>query len=82
LNADNGESGAGAVWEFGEEIDNGWLKPGENSHNKLFRFQILYPQEFWQGNQFKSTFILMDVRVLAQPQGTVTTGQVTPAKPK
>jgi len=82
LNADNGESGAGAVWEFGKEIESGWLKPGENSHSKLFRFQILNPLEFWQSDQFKSTFVLMDFRVLAQPQGTVTIGKVTPERPK
>jgi len=82
LNADNGEGGAGAVWEFGKEIDSGWLKPGENSHSKLFRFQILNPQEFWQNNQFKSTFVLMDFRVLAQPAATETTRKVIPATPK
>jgi hypothetical protein len=78
LNADNGVSGVGAVWEFGKEIDGGWLKPGENSHSKLFRFQILDPQEFWQNNEFKSAFVLMDFRILAQPSGTLTTGKVTP----
>src|ERR1051325_11244524 len=82
LNADNGETGVGAVWEFSKEIDSGWLKPDENSHSKLFRFQILDPQEFWQNNRFKSTFVLMDFRVLAQPEAMVTTGKATPAQPK
>jgi len=73
LNADNGANGAGAVWEFGKEIDNGLLKPGENSHSKLFRFQMVNAQEFWQDNRFKSTFVLMDFRMLGQTQATVTT---------
>ena len=63
LNADNGQNGIGAVWNFDQE-----LKPGESSSNKLFRFQILNPREFRQGNHFKSTFVLLDVRVLGQKQ--------------
>jgi len=73
LNADNGANEAGAVWEFGKEIDNGLLKPGENSHSKLFRFQMVNAPEFWQDNRFKSTFVLMDFRVLGQTHAIVTT---------
>ena len=61
LNADNGQNGIGAVWNFDQEI-----KPGENSPDKLFRFRILNPRDFRQGNHFKSTFVVMDVRVLGQ----------------
>ena len=42
------------------------IKPGENSPDKLFRFRILNPRDFRQGNHFKSTFVVMDVRVLGQ----------------
>ena len=65
LNADNGQNGIGAVWNFDQEI-----KPGENSPDKLFRFRILNPRDFRQGNHFKSTFVVMDVRVLGQKHKT------------
>jgi len=68
LNADNGQKGIGAVWDFDKEFNGGWLKPGESSQNKVFRFQILNPRDFRQGDHFKSTFVLMDVRVLGHKQ--------------
>lgn len=65
VNADNGQNGIGAVWNFDMEI-----QPGESSPNKMFRFRILNPREFRQGNHFKSTFVVMDVRVLGQRHNT------------
>jgi hypothetical protein len=64
INPDNGRNEIGAVWVFGDEIRGGLLQPDQDSDSKQLRFQILNPQEFQQGNHFKSTFVLVDVRVL------------------
>jgi hypothetical protein len=64
VNADNGGSGAGAVWDFAEKVNGKSLEPNQTSESKQLRFQILSPRPFRQGDYFKFTLIELEARVL------------------
>ena len=61
VNADNRGSGAGAVWDFGE---NGTLQPNQTSEMKEMRFQISNSRPFRQGDYFKYSLVELEARVL------------------
>jgi hypothetical protein len=66
LNAGNGHSGAGAVWDFTGKVKEGTLQPDEMSDGVQLRFKISKARPFRQGNLFKTSFVEMDVRVLGR----------------
>jgi hypothetical protein len=63
-NADNRQTGSGAVWDFSEQVSKQSLAPGETSDLRQLRFEILNLRPFRQGNFFKKAFVAMDARVL------------------
>jgi len=64
VNANNGASGAGAVWDFGTKLNGKSLEPNEISETKEFRFQLSNPKPFRQGDYFKFMLVELEARVL------------------
>lgn len=64
VNADNGQSGAGAVWDFGEKMTGKSLEPNQMSEIKQLRFHISNPRPFRQENLFRYSLVELDARVL------------------
>lgn len=64
VNADNGRSGTGAVWDFGEKVTGKSLEPNQTSEVKQLRFHIASPRPFRQGDHFKYLIVELDAKVL------------------
>jgi len=64
VNADNGQSGVGAVWDFGEKVNGKSLEPNQMSEIKQLRFHIASPRPFRQGDQFRYSLVELDAKVL------------------
>jgi hypothetical protein len=66
LDADNGQRGAGAVWDFSNFLRSHSLGPGESSNPKQLRFKILNEKSLRQGDHFRTTFVTVDGRVFGR----------------
>ena len=66
VNADNGESGAGGVWDFSQKVNGRSLEPNQVSDIKQLRFRIANPRPFRQGDLFRYSLIELDARVLGR----------------
>jgi hypothetical protein len=64
INADNGQSGIGAVWDFGEQVNGKSLEPNQMSEFKQLRFHIASPRPFRQGDLFRYSLVELDAKVL------------------
>jgi len=63
-NADNLQTGAGAVWDFTKQLKAESLEPNETSDIRQLRFQISNPRPIRQGNYFKFSLVEIEARVL------------------
>ena len=66
LNADNGETGIGAVFDFTSLLDGDMLRPEAMSEPKEFRFRLSDIRPFEQNGRFRFGLVHLEVRVLAE----------------
>jgi len=66
VNADNKQSGGGAIFDFGELLPQGSLGPDGVSEAKRLEFRISDPRPFRQGKEFKFGLLSLDARVLGK----------------
>lgn len=66
LNADNGEHGTGAVWDFSSQLVNGKLASLKRSKPKTLVFRISDLRDLGQGKDLKSGILSLDARVYAK----------------
>jgi hypothetical protein len=65
MNADNGETNAGAVWDFGSRLKDNLLKPGQTSQAKRLTFNLSNVRQPRLDN-FDGGLLKLDVRVLGK----------------
>jgi hypothetical protein len=68
MNADNGQGGTGAVWDFSELIRDGRLESGERSGTKRFVFRLadLHPFQLGANGFVLNDLISLESKVLAK----------------
>ena len=66
VNADNKQPAGGAVFDFGDLLPQGTLKPGEVSGSRRLEFRVSEPRSFRQGKEFKFGLLALDARVLGK----------------
>jgi hypothetical protein len=65
-NADNGEAGTGAMWDFTSTLGGGTLAPMQTSEARSLRFQLDDVRPLKAGDELKNVLLNMDVRVFAK----------------
>lgn len=64
--ADNGETGTGAIWDFTDLIAAGTLAPMQRSQPRTLTFQLSDVRALSPGRDFKGAFMNLDTRVFAK----------------
>ena len=65
-NADNGEGGTGAIWDFTKQVGAGTLPPLKLSEPRSLTFQLSDLRALRQGKDLESRLINLDARVYAK----------------
>lgn len=68
VNADNRQSGTGAVWDFSGAVEGGLLNPGEKTRVKRFQFHLVGIHPFRRGTNgyIPTDLIRLESKVLAK----------------
>jgi BNR/Asp-box repeat len=65
LNADNGKPGAGAAWNFTDQLRDNQLKGGETSGEKTMTFRLTNLRPLREGTVLRNKFVSLQARVLS-----------------
>jgi hypothetical protein len=72
INADNGQKGSGAVWDYSSSVPNGILRPGARTGVKRFKFRVSTSHPFTRGKGggYPDRVIKFESKVLAKERDT------------
>jgi hypothetical protein len=66
VNADNGEKGEGAVWDFSSLLKANALKPNETSASRKLIFRLSNVQPFKEGTVYKYGLVSLQARIFGK----------------